>query len=560
LISKGPAIAKVAGLFCLVVIVMVSFKESAMQDMEPAKKAEAVSHTDIVRIFDTTLRDGEQSPGATLTRPEKLEIAKLLEAMGVDIIEAGFPISSNGDFESVHAIASEIGNSIVCGLARCVPADIERAGEAVRHAAKKRIHVFCATSKIHREHKLKKGKEQIIQISVDSVKRARQYTDDVEFSPEDASRTELDFLEEIVHAAVEAGATTVNLPDTVGYATPKGYGLIFSHLFAKLPILRQKNVVLSCHCHNDLGLAVANSLAAIENGARQAECTINGIGERAGNAAMEEIVMALRTRQDHYKLASHIDVSKIFPASRMVSSLTGLVVQRNKAIVGQNAFAHEAGIHQDGVLKKRETYEIMNPTDIGIPQNSLVLGKHSGRHAFRDRVVSLGYSLTDEQLQSAFDRFKALADKKKEVFDEDIEALVDEQLELTDDVWELIGIQVTAGSNTIPTATVTLRDSNGQTVQDASVGDGPVDAIYSAIQRLTGIRMSLTDYRIRSITKGKEAQGEAVVELEHSGRKIHGRGLSTDIIEASALAYVAAVNRLRSLSNREKSVTQHSGI
>ena len=515
---------------------------------------------DIVRVFDTTLRDGEQSPGATLTRPEKLEIAKLLESMGVDIIEAGFPISSNGDFEAVHAIASEIGNSVVCGLARCVPADIDRAGEAVRPAARKRIHVFCATSKIHREHKLKKGKEQIIQISVESVKQARQYTDDVEFSPEDASRTELDFLEEIVHAAVEAGATTVNLPDTVGYATPRTYGEIFSYLFSKLPILKQKKVILSCHCHDDLGLAVANSLAAIESGARQVECTINGIGERAGNAALEEIVMALRTRKDHFKIDTRIDATKIYSASRMVSTLTGLVVQRNKAIVGENAFAHEAGIHQDGILKKRETYEIMDPATIGIPETSLVLGKHSGRHAFRERVNFLGYKLTDEQLESAFEKFKALADKKKEVFDEDLEALVDEQLELKDGLWELVGLQVTAGSNTIPTATVTLRDTNGQTVQDASVGDGPVDAIYSAIQRLTGIKMALTDYRIRSVTKGKEALGEAHVELEHSGRKIRGRGLSTDVLEASALAYVAAVNRLRSLSNREKTVTQHSGL
>jgi 2-isopropylmalate synthase len=513
-----------------------------------------------VRIFDTTLRDGEQSPGATLTRPEKLEIARLLESMGVDIIEAGFPISSNGDFESVYAIASEITSSVVAGLARCVPADIDRAGEAVKPAPKKRIHVFCATSKIHREHKLKKGKEEIIRISVESVKQARQYTDDVEFSPEDASRTELDFLQEIVHAAVEAGATTVNLPDTVGYATPKGYGEIFSYLLTKLPILKQKKVILSCHCHNDLGLAVANSLAAIENGARQAECTINGIGERAGNAAMEEIIMALRTRRDHYKLDSRIDATKIFPASRMVSTLTGLVVQRNKAVVGENAFAHEAGIHQDGILKKRETYEIMDPASIGIPSTSLVLGKHSGRHAFRDRINVLGYSLTDQQLEAAFDKFKALADKKKEVFDEDLEALVDEQLELKDGLWELVGLQVTAGGKTTPTATVTLRDSSGETVQDASIGDGPVDAIYSAIQRLTGIKMALTDYRIRSVTKGKEALGEAHVELEHSGRKIRGRGLSTDILEASALAYVAAINRLRSLSNRERTVTQHSGL
>jgi 2-isopropylmalate synthase len=515
---------------------------------------------DTVRIFDTTLRDGEQSPGATLTRVEKLEIARLLEAMGVDIIEAGFPISSNGDFESVCAIASEIGSSVVCGLARCVPADIKRAGEAVQPAAHKRIHVFCATSKIHREHKLKMGREQIIKLSVDSVQQARTYTDDVEFSPEDASRTELEFLEEIVQAVVEAGATTVNLPDTVGYATPTGYGHIFSHLLAKLPIIKQKNVVLSCHCHDDLGLAVANSLAAIESGARQAECTVNGIGERAGNAAMEEIIMTLRTRHDYYKTTTRIDSAKIYSISRMVSTLTGLVVPRNKAIVGENAFAHEAGIHQDGVLKKRETYEIMDPATVGIPKTSLVLGKHSGRHAFRERVNFLGYTLSDEQLQAAFEKFKALADKKKEVFDEDIEALVDDQLNLSSDLWELVGLQVTAGSKTTPTATVTIRDSAGNTMQDASVGDGPVDAIYSAIQRLTGIKMVLTDYRIRSITKGTEALGEAHVELEHSGRKIRGRGLSTDILEASALAYLAAINRMRSLSNREKPGTQDSSV
>jgi 2-isopropylmalate synthase len=515
---------------------------------------------DTVRIFDTTLRDGEQSPGATLSKTEKLEIARLLESMGVDIIEAGFPISSEGDFDSVHAIASEIEKSVVCGLARCTPKDVDRAGEAIRAAKRGRIHVFCATSKIHRDHKLKKSKEQIIQLSVDSIKQARQYTEDVEFSPEDASRTELAFLEEIVQAAVEAGATTINLPDTVGYATPKSYGEIFSHLLAKMPVLRQKNIVLSCHCHNDLGLAVANSLAAIEAGARQAECTINGIGERAGNAAMEEIVMALRTRQDFYKIGTKIDATRIYAASRMVSSLTGLVVQRNKAIVGENAFAHEAGIHQDGVLKYRETYEIMDPATVGIPKTSLVLGKHSGRHAFRERALFLGYRLTDEQVESAFLQFKALADKKKEVFDEDIEALVDDQLKLSGGLWDLVGLQVTAGGNTVPTATVSLRDSNGEIVQDASVGDGPVDAIFSSIQRLTGIKMAVTDYRIRSVTKGKEALGEAHVELEHSGRKIHGRGLSTDILEASARAYLAAINRLRSLNNREKAVTQHSAV
>jgi 2-isopropylmalate synthase len=521
---------------------------------------------DHVRIFDTTLRDGEQSPGATLNLQEKLEIAHQLEALGVDIIEAGFPISSPGDFESVQAIAAEMTSAVCCGLARCTPKDIERAGEAVKRAKRPRIHVFCATSKIHRDHKLRKGKEEIIRISVESIKQALAYTGDVEFSPEDASRTELDFLEEITQAAIEAGATTINLPDTVGYATPKSYGEIFSYLINKLPSIRQKDITLSSHCHDDLGMAVANSLAAVEGGARQVECTINGIGERAGNASLEEIVMALKVRADHYQISTKIDATKIYSTSRMVSHLTGLTVQRNKAIVGENAFAHEAGIHQDGMLKYRETYEIMDPSTVGIPKSSLVLGKHSGRHAFKDRVNQLGYTLTDEQLEAAFAKFKALADKKKEVFDEDIEALVDEQLNLAHGLFELAGLQVNSGSITLPTvetiatATVTLKDANGEVRQGISVGDGPVDAIYSAIQKLTQIEASLTDYRIRAVTKGKEAMGEVQIELEHAGGKIRGRGLSTDILEASALAYLAAINRLRSLSNRERLVTQHSGV
>ncbi|HLL88730.1 MAG TPA: 2-isopropylmalate synthase [Tepidisphaeraceae bacterium] len=515
---------------------------------------------DTVRIFDTTLRDGEQSPGATLTLPEKLEIARQLEALGVDVIEAGFPISSDGDFESVKAIASEVDAAIVCGLARCTPKDIDRAGHAIQPAKRGRIHVFCATSKIHREHKLRKGKEEILKLAVTSIKHARQFTDDVEFSPEDASRTELEFLEEMVRAAVEAGATTINMPDTVGYATPKTYGEIFAHIARVVPGVKEGRVVLSAHCHDDLGLAVANSLAAVEGGARQVECTINGIGERAGNAALEEIVMALRTRADYFKIGTRIDATKIYPTSRMVSTLTGLVVQRNKAVVGQNAFAHESGIHQDGVLKYRETYEIMDPASVGIAKTELVLGKHSGRAAFKDRITTLGYTLSDEQVEAAFAKFKALADKKKEVFDEDVEALIDEQLEITHGLWTLVGVQVTTGSNAIPTATVTLKDSAGEQLQDASVGDGPVDAIYSAVQRLTGIKTSLTDYRIRAVTKGKEALGEVNVELEHSGRKIRGRGISTDILEASALAYLAAVNRLRSLSNRERIVSQHTDV
>ncbi len=515
---------------------------------------------DMVRIFDTTLRDGEQSPGATLTLAEKLEIARQLQALRVDVIEAGFPISSPGDFESVRQVATEITDCVVCGLARCTPKDIERAGEAIRPARHGRVHVFCATSKIHREHKLRKGKADITKLAIDSIQQARAYTDDVEFSPEDASRTEMEFLEEITQAAIEAGATTINLPDTVGYATPAGYGRIFAHMIEKLPVIREKGIILSSHCHDDLGMAVANSLSAVENGARQIECTINGIGERAGNAALEEIIMALRTRRDHFGLRTRIESTKIYPTSRMVSGLTGLVIQRNKAIVGENAFAHESGIHQDGILKFRETYEIIDPVTVGIPKGTLVLGKHSGRAALRDRIETLGYKVGDQQLDTIFAKFKALADKKKEVFDEDVEALVDEQLELQASLWTLVGVQVTSGSNTIPTATVTLRDSTGETLTDASVGDGPVDAIYSAIARLTGVKASLMDYRIRAVTKGKEALGEVHVEIEHGERTVRGRGLSTDILEASALAYVAAVNRLRSQNAREQSVSPHTEV
>ena len=514
-----------------------------------------------IRIFDTTLRDGEQSPGATLTLAEKLEIARLLEAMRVDVIEAGFPVSSDGDFQSVKAIAEQLSTSTVAGLARCTPRDIDRAGEAIRPARKGRIHLFLATSKIHREHKLRKGKQEVLRLAVESIKQAAQYTNDIEFSPEDASRTEMDFLEEITQAAIEAGATTINLPDTVGYATPAGYGEIFRHLIKKLPVIGQRGIVLSSHCHDDLGLAVANSLAAVEGGARQVECTINGIGERAGNASLEEIVMILRVRADAFGVGTNIDATKLYPASRMVSTLTGLAVQRNKAIVGRNAFAHESGIHQDGVLKHRETYEIMDATTVGVPTNSLVLGKHSGRAAFKDRINTLGYQLSDEQIEAIFAKFKALADKKKEVFDEDIEVLIDEQLDRQSGLWELINLQVMSGNTTIPTATITLRDSNGDPLQDAGVGDGPVDAIYSAISRITGVRVSLTDYRIRAVTKGKEALGEVSVSLDHNGTSISGRGISTDILEASALAYLSAINRLRSAEERGKrQVTQHSAV
>jgi 2-isopropylmalate synthase len=509
-----------------------------------------------VRIFDTTLRDGEQSPGATLNHHEKLEIARQLDAMGVDVIEAGFPITSQGDFDAVKAISHELERPIITGLARCVPRDIDRAGEALAGTSGNRIHVFCATSKIHREHKLKKAVDEIIRISVESVKQARGYVEDVEFSPEDGSRTELDVLVDITAAVIEAGATTINIPDTVGYAVPAEYGYIFKYVREKLPVIDEKGIILSSHCHNDLGLAVANSLAAIENGCRQVECTINGIGERAGNASLEEIVMAMRTRQDFYKrFTTNINAKKIFPLSRMVSNFTGLQVQRNKAIVGENAFAHEAGIHQDGMLKHRQTYEIMDPRDIGVPQSKLVLGKHSGRHAFRERVTDLGFSLDDAILQSAFNEFKALADKKKDVYDEDIEAILDTLLKQERALWELVRFQVSSGTDVIATATVVVRDTAGEEKMVAATGDGPIDAIYSAIQEATGVRVTLENYATRAVTRGKEAQGEVSVEVRHNDRKVRGRGLSTDVVEAAARAYLSAINRIKTTTNGKPDAT-----
>ncbi len=505
-----------------------------------------------IRIFDTTLRDGEQSPGASLSIQEKIEIAKQLELLGVDVIEAGFPITSDGDFQAVSAIAQVLEKPIICGLARCVSRDIDRAGEAVSkglRARKNRIHVFCATSKIHREHKLNKAKDQILKLAVESVEHALTYVDDVEFSPEDASRTELDYLVEIVHAVIEAGATTINMPDTVGYAVPSEYGHIFSYVREKLPIIDQQGIYLSSHCHNDLGLAVANSLAAMEQGARQIECTINGIGERAGNAALEEFVMAINTRKDYFsRYTTAIQTHKIFPISKMVSTYTGLHVQRNKAIIGENAFAHESGIHQDGMLKNRNTYEIMDPREIGVPESKLVLGKHSGRHAFKDRIIALGYTLTDEVLETAFVAFKELADKKKDVFDEDIQAILDTQMNLDKDRWSLEQFQIHSGTQMIATATVTLQSPDGKSITDAATGDGPVDAICSAIQRMTGIRAALEDYQTRSITSGKDAQGEVTLQIKADGKIARGRGLSTDVIQAAGLAYLSALNRLTKMS------------
>jgi 2-isopropylmalate synthase len=509
-----------------------------------------------IRIFDTTLRDGEQSPGATLNLHEKIEIARHLEAMGVDVIEAGFPITSQGDFEAVRAISQELERAVVCGLARCVPRDIDRAGEALKEASNTRIHVFCATSKIHLEHKLNKAIGEIIKLSEASIKQALQYTDNVEFSPEDGSRTELNVLVDITAAAIEAGATTINIPDTVGYAVPAEYGYIFKHMREQIPAIDEKNIYLSSHCHNDLGLAVANSLAAMQNGAKQIECTINGIGERAGNASLEEVIMALKTRKDYYsQYTTNINASKLFPLSRMVSTMTGLSVQRNKAIVGENAFAHEAGIHQDGMLKNRDTYEIMNPRDVGLPESKLVLGKHSGRHAFRDRIDAMGYAVDDETLEKAFEAFKALADKKKNVYDEDIEALLDQQMQDERQLWELERFQVTAGTGSLPTATVVLRDSAGNQAMDAATGDGPIDAVYSAIQRITGVTIELVDFDMRSVTGGKDAQGEASVQVRHHDRTVRGRGLSTDVVEAAAKAYLSAINRIKTIDAKKIAAT-----
>jgi 2-isopropylmalate synthase len=504
-----------------------------------------------VVIFDTTLRDGEQSPGCSMNPGEKMEMALALADLGVDVIEAGFPIASPGDFESVRAIAREVRGPIICGLARCNPADIDRAGEAVKDAARGRIHVFLATSAIHREFKLKMTREEIVARAVEGVKRARGWCEDVEFSPEDAARTELDFLTEVVEKAIEAGATTLNIPDTVGYATPSHYASVIRHL--KKHVRGVENVVLSVHCHDDLGLAVANSLAALQEGARQVECTVNGIGERAGNTALEEVVMALKTRHDFFGLETGINTRQLYPVSRKLSHITGMAVQRNKAIVGQNAFAHEAGIHQDGMLKERSTYEIMRPEDVGIARTELVLGKHSGRHALKQRVTDLGYHLTDDQLNRLFDDFKRLADKKKEVYDADIEALAENQLQSdVGNTWTLLGFTSTAGTGSQTSAAVSLRHADGSVHRDASVGNGPIDALFKAIDRVSGLPVKVVDYRVRSVTQDMDALGEAQVEIEHRGRRSKARAVSVDVVEASALAYLEVINRVASRQLRDR--------
>ncbi len=497
---------------------------------------------DQIIIFDTTLRDGEQSPGCSMNTREKLEVARALVELGVDVIEAGFPVASPGDFESVREIANRFGDrTTICALARCVPKDIEDAKGALAGAAKRRIHVFLATSAIHREYKLKMGKDEIIERAIASVKMAKEFTDDIEFSPEDAARTELDFLCEVVEKTIAAGATTVNIPDTVGYATPNHYFKVISHL--KKNVSNIDRAVISTHCHNDLGLAVANSLSAIEAGARQVECTINGLGERAGNAALEEVVMALRTRADYYKVHTKINTQRLYPTSHLVSSITGMKVQRNKAIVGQNAFAHEAGIHQHGMLQERSTYEIMRPEDVGYVGQNLVLGKHSGRHAFRDRVTQLGFQLAEDALQRSFDDFILLADKKKEIYDSDIIALIENRMVDSADRWKLISFHTSAGSSAVPTATLQLQCEDQPVLCDAATGDGPIDAVFRTMERIMELTARLEEFDVRSVSEGKDAMGEVRVTINVSGRQYQGKAVSTDIIEAAAHAYLKALNK-----------------
>ncbi len=493
-------------------------------------------------IFDTTLRDGEQSPGASMTKDEKVRIAKALERMRVDVIEAGFPIASEGDFESVQAVANAVTESRVCGLARALDTDIDRAGEALKAANASRIHTFIATSPIHMKMKLRMEPDQVIENAVKAVKRALRYTDDVEFSPEDAGRSEPEFLYRILEAVIDAGARTLNIPDTVGYNLPHQFGQLIHDLREHIP--NSDKAIFSVHCHNDLGLAVANSLSAVLNGARQVECTINGLGERAGNAALEEVVMAVRTRQDMFDCDTGIDTTQIVSTSRLVSGITGFAVQPNKAIVGANAFAHESGIHQDGVLKSRETYEIMRAEDVGWHTNRMVLGKHSGRNAFRTRLEELGIEFESEKdLNAAFRRFKELADKKHEIFDEDLQALVSDTISLENERVRLISLKVCSETGETPIASVTLSvDDEEKQIEMA--GSGPVDAALRAIEEIVQSDTELQLYSVNNITSGTDSQGEVNVRLEKGGRIVSGQGADTDIVIASAKAYINALNKI----------------
>jgi len=495
-------------------------------------------------IFDTTLRDGEQSPGASMTKEEKIRIAKQLEKLRVNVIEAGFPAASDGDFDAVHAVASIIKDSTVCGLARAVENDIVRAGEAIRPANSGRIHTFIATSPIHMENKLRMTPDEVVEKAVWAVKRARDFTDDVEFSPEDAGRSDLDFLCRVIEAVIDAGAKTINIPDTVGYNIPYQFGQLFENLLTKIP--NADKAIFSTHCHNDLGLATANSLAAVRAGARQVECTLNGLGERAGNAALEEVVMAVRTRQDYYAVDTRINTKEILSASRLVSNITGFPIQPNKAIVGANAFAHESGIHQDGVLKNRETYEIMRAEDVGWNTNKMVMGKHSGRNAFRSRLEELGIDFeTEQELNDAFVRFKELADRKHEIYDEDLQALVTDNNinRVENEVFKLVSLVVCSETGENPSAKVTLW-VEGQEQSSESHGSGVVDATFKAIENIVESGAVLALYSVGNVTNGTDSLGETSVRLEKAGRMVNGQGSDTDIVTASAKAYVNALNKL----------------
>jgi 2-isopropylmalate synthase len=497
---------------------------------------------DRVFIFDTTLRDGEQAPGCSMTLNEKLRVAAALRDLKVDIIEAGFPAASPGDFEAVRTIAQTIRGVTICGLARCNPKDIRRAWDALKDAESPRIHVFVATSEIHRQHKLQMAKEEIVRTAVEGIKLARSLCDDVEFSPEDASRTELEFLAEVVTAAIKAGATTVNVPDTVGYTVPGEFFELFSYLKRNVPGI--ETIRLSVHCHDDLGMAVANSLAAVQAGARQVECTINGIGERAGNCSLEEVVMALRTRENHFKVRTGVETQRLYPTSRLVANVTGMHTPRNKAIVGENAFAHEAGIHQHGMLQHRATYEIMRPEDVGLSRSSLVLGKHSGRHAFRQRVEQLGFKLDDVELNRCFEEFKVIADRKKDMYDRDIEAII-----MNVDIgkagpWIIDELHITAGTGTIAAAALKLRHTDGREIRQAAEGDGPVAAAFRALEQATGIALKLKNFEVHGVTVGDDAQGEVTVTVEYNGQSLRGNAVSTDIVESAAFAYLEVMNRI----------------
>lgn len=500
-------------------------------------------------IFDTTLRDGEQSPGASMTKDEKVRIAKALERMKVDVIEAGFPIASPGDFEAVHQVAEIIQDSTVCGLARALDKDIDRAAAALKPAKSSRIHTFLATSPIHMQEKLRMTPDEVVAQAVHAVKRARKYTDNVEFSPEDAGRSDLDFLCRVLEAVIKAGATTVNIPDTVGYNLPQQFGELIRQLIEKVP--NSDKAVFSVHCHNDLGLAVGNSLAAVMNGARQVECTINGLGERAGNASLEEVVMTVRTRQDVFPCDTTLDTTQIVTCSRLVSSVTGFPVQPNKAIVGANAFAHESGIHQDGVLKSRETYEIMRAEDVGWHANRMVLGKHSGRNAFKTRLSELGVEFDrEEDLNAAFNRFKDLADKKHEIFDEDLQALVTDTIhEATMDRIKLVSMKVNSETGEIPLSRVTLS-IDGVEKHASAEGGGPVDATFKAIESMVNSGCKLELYSVSNITTGTDSQGEVTVRVDKDGRIINGQGADTDIVIASAKAYINALNKAQEKTER----------